>query len=419
MKSYFCLLPDFLKKRREKLASLMKPNSIAILLPEEHQPKSADATFPYFQNTNLYYLTGIPLPDTYLILYPQHPDPYKREILFTKFPDPKTLTWDMIPPTLDEISKISGIKNVNYSHNFSSILHELILRADYVYLSFNEHYRKDPRKILPSERMTKKIIENYPQVQIERLSPLLTSLRIQKTPEEISLIKKAIEISEMAYKKLLKEVHHMTSENEVEGFLYYQIMREGASNWAFEPIIASGINSTILHYSLNNSSLIGETLLLVDFGVSFNYYNSDITRCIFLKEPSNFQKKVFDAVLEVHNNILSNIKVGVSIMDLTNMAKQLTAEKLYELGLMSKSEFANKEEREKITEKYFPHKIGHYLGLDVHDVGDIYAGIPENSVITCEPGIYIREKSIGIRIENDILVKKDSIENLSANIPIF
>ncbi len=419
MRLYYSFLPDIFKRRREEIKKHIEPGSLVVICPEKHRGSTADATFKYEPNRNLFYLTGLTLPDTYLFLFPDHPDKTRRELLLTKYPDEKTLTWDMTLPTLDEISKITGVENVDYSTKFWSILHEMVVMCERIYLNFNEHTRRDPSERLPSEEIAFSIMQRYPYVEVKRIYPILEKMRRIKSPPEIELIRKAIDISQIAFNELIENSSKIRSEAEVEGLLYYAGLRECADGFAFPPIIASDLNSCILHYSLNNQTLVNKNLLLVDYGFSFYLYNSDITRVIFLKTPSRRQQAIYEAVLDIHNEVIKNIKPGKSLIELTEISKELAAEHLFKLSLITPSEYHDKKLRRSITEKYYPHKVGHYLGLDVHDVGDLYETLAPGCVITCEPGLYIREENTGVRIENDILITEDGCEILSASIPYF
>jgi len=419
MKGQFFVSAEEFKGRRNALYGMMPPNSVAVVCPSLHVPSSADALFPYRQNPNLFYLTGVPFPDTYLIMYPDHPDPDMQEILLVKYPDEKTLIWDMSLPSLEEYSKISGIKNVQYSTNLFVILNSVVPRASYLFLEFNEHTRATREIPTPSEILASKISQKFPFMEVKRLTPLISKLRVSKSEAEIQLIQKAVSIASSAYAALIKELPNLASEREVEGYLYYQCLRNGADGFAFPPIIASDINSTILHYSLNNQPLNDKTLLLIDFGASFTYYNSDITRCLFLKEPTKRHIQVYKAVKEIHDVVISHIRQGISLWELNAIARKHCGEKLFELQLISRDEKNDSYILNKKINQYFPHKVGHYLGIDVHDVGDLYEPLPYHAVITCEPGIYIREEKIGIRLESDVLVENSTPIILSSDIPFL
>ena len=418
MKRPLALTSEFFKGRRDAFIKNMKPNSIAIFHSGDVFHKSADANFSFFQNPDTFYLTGIDQEESVLILYPDAPNPLWKEALFIRETSEHIKVWEGFKYTLNEAKTISGITSIQWNKSVESTFRTMMHYADHVYINLNEHDRASYDGDYMDLRKLRAIQRDFPAHKYERSAPIMAKMRMTKTEEEIQTMQLAADITSQTFVKLLKEMKHFTSEHEVEAYILYEFHKNKAIQ-AYNSIIASGQNSCILHYNDNNRPLIKGDILLMDFGCSYSNYASDLSRTIPVGgQFSPRQKQIYTATLDVFKAAKAIANTSLSLMEWNTEGKKLMEEKLIEIGLLDKTEVKNQDPNNPLYRKYFPHGLGHYLGLDVHDIGNQYLKMPENSVITNEPGIYIWSENLGIRIENDLVVKSNGVFDLMENCPI-
>jgi Xaa-Pro aminopeptidase len=405
---------------RKRFVEKMQNNSLAILTSNDVMPNNADDVMGFAQNNDLFYLCGIEQDETILVLYPDAFKEENRAILFVKEVSEHTLIWDGDFLTKEKVSAISGIKTVKWIHEFEKTIQLFAFEADKIYLGHNEHIKRVTSEMnTRQDRMIQWCKQKYPLHQYERVAKITRELRPIKSDEEIALIRKAVSISVKGFKSLLTAVKPDVKEYELEAELAYQYIKNGGNRHAFKPIIASGKNACALHYNTNDSVCKEGEMILVDFGVCYANYNSDTTRCVPVNGKfSARQKEVYESVLHCLKEGSKLLKPGILSKDYElQMAKLIEAE-LIKLRLISSEDIANQDPENPMYKKYFMHGTAHHLGLDVHDVGLYSRPFEKGMVLTCEPGIYIREEGIGCRLENDYLLTEDGNINLSEEMPI-
>jgi Xaa-Pro aminopeptidase len=407
-------------ENRKRFSKKMNPNSLAILVSNDVMPNNADDVMGFAQNNDLFYLTGIDQDETILVLYP---DAYKEEnraILFVKEVSEHTKLWDGDFLTKEEVSAISGIKNVKWVHEFEKTLQLFAFEADTFYLGHNEHIKRVTSEMTTrQDRMIQWCKEKYPLHQYDRAAKITRELRPIKSEEEIELIKKAVAISIKGFKGLLTAIKPNIKEFELEAELTYELIKNGATRHAFKPIVAAGKNACALHYNSNDSVCKDNEMVLVDFGVCYANYNSDTTRCVPVNGVfSPRQREVYSSVLHCLKEGSKLLKPGVKHSDYEKQMANLIEVELIKLGLITKEDIANQNPDSPAYKKYFMHGTAHHLGLDVHDLGLYSRDLEKGMVLTCEPGIYILEEGIGCRLENDYLITDDGNINLSEALPI-
>ncbi|MEJ5272547.1 MAG: aminopeptidase P family protein [Spirochaetota bacterium] len=409
---------NFFIQNRINLAKQLLPNSLAILNSNDLLPTNADGTYPFIQNTDLFYLTGINQEETLLLLYPDHPDEKFREILFITETNPQIETWHGKKLNKDEAKELSGIESVYWTNELDSILNSLVLRSENIYINLNEHSRASIEIQSRDYRFFIDLKSKYPLHNYKRLAPLIYNLRMIKSSEEIEKLNVAIDITEKGFRRVLSYLKPGVWEYEVEAEFAYEFIKNGA-RFAYNPIIASGAGACVLHYEKNDEICRDGDLLLLDVGASFAYYNADMTRTIPINGKfTSRQKEVYKSVLKVMKDTINEMKPGKKLKEIQQFTENAIGEQLLNLGLINKQEYNDNDKRKQIIKKYFPHGVSHFLGLDVHDVGELNPTLKSGMVFTCEPGIYIKEEGIGIRLENDILITDDGNIDLMAKIPI-
>ena len=407
-------------ENRKRFADKMQANSLAILTSNDVMPNNADDVMGFAQNNDLFYLSGIEQDETILVLYPEAFKEENRAILFVKEVNEQTLIWEGDFLTKEQVTAISGMKNVKWIHEFEKTLQLFAFESDVFYLGHNEHIKRVTSEIKTrQDRMIDWCKEKYPLHKYDRVAKITRDLRPIKSSEEIDLIKKAVEISIKGFEGILKTIRPNIKEYELEAELAHAYIKNGATRHAFKPIVASGKNACALHYNTNDSVCKDNEMVLIDFGVCYANYNSDTTRCVPVNGIfSSRQKEVYESVLYCLKEGSKLLKPGVLSKDYElQMAKLIEAE-LVKLGLITKEEIANQNPDNPAYKKYFMHGTAHHLGLDVHDVGLYSRPFEKGMVLTCEPGIYIREEGIGCRLENDYLLTDDGNINLSEALPI-
>lgn len=408
------------ENNRKRFIAKMQNNSLAILTSNDVMPNNADDVMGFAQNNDLFYLSGIEQDETILVLYPDAFKEENRAILFVKEVSEQTLIWDGDFLSKEKVSAISGIKNVKWIHEFEKTIQLFAFEADTIYLGHNEHIKRITSEMnTRQDRMIQWCKQKYPLHHYERVAKITRDLRPIKSDEEVDLIRKAISISVKGFKGLLKAVKPEVKEYELEAELAYQYIKNGGNRHAFKPIVASGKNACALHYNTNDSVCKDGEMILVDFGVCYANYNSDITRCLPVNGKfSARQREVYESVLYCLKEGSKFLKPGVLSKDYELQMANLIEAELVKLKLITLEEIASQDPEKPAYKKYFMHGTAHYLGLDVHDVGLYSKPFEKGMVLTCEPGIYIREEGIGCRLENDYLLTENGNINLSEEIPI-
>ncbi len=407
------------KNNRARLAKLMKSNSVAIFYSADLYPRNGDQYFKYRQQSDMFYLTGIEQEKTILMIAPEFFNEKFREALFILKPDKKLEKWEGHKLTIEEAREISGIENVFFEEDFEVSLREVLLDSKKVYLNTNEYvkfFTEVPERNL---RMARKLKEDYPLHKYERVAPLMKKLRQIKSEPEVDLIREACLITGKAFDKVLTGIKPGMMEYEVEAIITGEFIRNGASGHGYDPIVASGFNACMLHYTDNDNVCKDGDLVLMDIGAEYANYSADMTRTIPVNGKfSERQKDCYNAVLDVFKQAKQMLVPGNTIDKVNKAVNKLMEQKMIDLGLFTKEEVEKQNPDNPLYLKYFMHGISHPLGLDVHDVGSKYEPFKPGMVVTCEPGLYIEEENIGIRIENDILITENGPVDLMIDIPI-
>lgn len=409
------------KAARARLTKKLPPKSLVILHANDVFPTNADGTLPFFQNSDLYYLSGINQEETILIMFPDAADPKMRELLFLRETNEMIAIWEGDRLTKEQASQLSGIplSSIHWLDQFDRVLHALMGMANQVFLLTNEHARAVVEVDTRNMRFIRRCQREYPLHRYERLAPLLQDLRIIKAPAEIATIKQAITVTDSAFRRVLSFVQPGVTENEVEAEIIHEFVRRGSQGHAFSPIIASGKNACVLHYTQNRAVCQDGDLLLLDFGARFGCYHADLTRTIPVSgRYTKRQRDVYNAVLRVHKGARKLLKPGVLLKTYQEQVGLLMQEELIKLKLLDAAAVKKQDKERPLYRKYFMHGTSHHLGLDVHDVGDTGRRLAPGMVLTVEPGIYIREENIGIRIENDVVITRTGNTDLMPKIPI-
>ncbi len=406
-------------ENRKRFSAKLKPNSIAVLNSNDIMPTSADGVRSFIQNTDIFYLSGIDQEESILVIFPEAGEEKHKEILFVKETNEKILIWEGRKYSKEEATAVSGIQTVYWTEEFKKIFRPLVLEAEQIYLNTNEHLRADVTVETRDDRFLKQCKRLYPLHNYKRLAPIMHDLRAVKSDIEIELIKQASKITEDTFHRLLGFIRPGVWEFEIEAEIYHEFLANRSRGPAYPSIIASGPNTCILHYIQNNRQCKDGDLLLMDFGAEYANYASDVTRTVPVNGKfTERQKQVYQAVLRVQKAAIQMLKPGNTLEEYHKEVGQLMEAELVGLGLLDSKKVKNQNQDSPLYKEYFMHATSHHLGLDVHDLGNRYRKFEEGMVFTCEPGIYIKEENIGIRLENDILLSKNGPVDLTGNIAI-
>lgn len=406
-------------KNRKKFIDKMEDNSIAFFNSNDNYPVSADTTLPFEQHRDLFYLSGINQEETVLLLFKKSNQEFK-EILFLTKPNDLLTHWEGARLDRKKTLSISGIHNIHWLNELDNIISALMKEVKILYLNKNEHYRAKVETQTREERFNNWITKEYPSKETKGCNIILQVLRSIKEPIEIQLIQKACDITELGFRRILNFVKPGVWEYEIEAEFSHEFLRNKSKKFAYSPIIASGINSNILHYIKNNNQCREGDVLLLDVGAEYANYSSDMTRTIPVSGKfTKRQKAVYNSVLLVKNEATKLLRPGLLWKEhYAEVGKIMTSE-LLKLGLLSKNDVQNQTKENPAFKKYFTHGVSHHLGLDTHDYGDLSRPIEKNMVFTVEPGIYVQEENFGIRLEDDVVVQENADPiNLMKNIPI-
>jgi Xaa-Pro aminopeptidase len=416
---YLPLNPLIFSQNRQRFIKEMQPDSIAIFVSNDEIPSNGDALYPFKQNSDLYWLTGIVQEDTMLVLFPDHPDPKYREVLMLVRPNELKEKWDGRRLRAEEGKKISGIGTVVWLDTSDALLQVWIHLAKNIYLDSNENDRKASLLQTREYRFAEETKNRYPLHQYLRAAVILKVLRAVKTAEEVVVIQQAIDITANAFLRVMKFIRPGVFEYEVEAEIQHSFLSQRATGPAYGSILASGENACTLHYVSNNQECKDGDLMLMDFGADYGGYNADLTRTIPVNGKfSKRQKQVYNACLHLHNYAKSLLKPGITINAYHILVGKEADIVLQKIGLLTKSDVKNSTPENPAYWKYLFHGISHHLGIDVHDLGPRAEPLKTGMVLTVEPGIYIPEEKMGVRIENNIWLTKTGSKDLMKDIPI-
>ena len=409
---------ELFRLNRANLKKLLPPNALAAVNANDILPVNGDAVLLLQQNSDLFYLTGIEQEESLLLLYPDAHEPKHREILLLRQPNPLLETWEGHKLTKEEARAISGVEQVQWLPDFPALFHRLMCECSQVWLNSNEHKRAHVVVESRDARFIKEVRERYPLHDYRRLAPLMHRLRAVKSDAEIALLRQACAITGAGFRRVCRFVKPGVNEMEVEAEFSREFLRRGG-RFAYNPIIASGLNACALHYVQNDQPCRKGELLLLDVGASYANYNADMTRTIPVSGRfTRRQKQVYNAVLRVLRAVSRAAAPGKLSRDLQTEADQFVEKELVDLGLLTLAEIKKQDPEDKAFRKYFMHGVGHPLGLDVHDLALTVEPIQPGWVLTVEPAIYIREEGFGVRLENNILVREGGNVDLMEKIPI-
>src|SRR5688572_5689645 len=406
---------------RKRLLKELKPQSLVAVNANDIMPTNSDGTMRFRQNSDLFYLTGVDQEETILILCPDFPDKKYREVLFLRETNEHIATWEGHKLTKDEARTLTGIETVLWLSEFWKLFNTMMVMGDtqFVYLNTNDHYRAESSVTTREMRFVKTCMERHPLHAYERLAPIMHKLRSVKSKVEIDLLQQACDITERAFRRVLKFVKPGVTENEIEAEFIHEFLKSGSRGFAYEPIVASGKNSCVLHYIENDKPCQDGDMLLLDVGAEYANYNADMTRSIPVNGRfSKRQKEVYNAVLQVHRETVKLLKPGIKYFEYHKEVQKIMERELIGLKLIDKKDVKNQDPSRPLFMKYFMHGTGHQLGLDVHDVGNMYHKMQVGQVWTVEPGIYIRDEGLGIRIENNVVIQREGVLDLMKNTPI-
>ena len=398
----------------------MKKNSFAVFNSNDIYPIGADSTFPFEQHRDIFYLTGIDQEETILLLSPQDKEIKNREILFVKETNKNIQIWEGPKLSKEDARSISGIEKILWLNEFEPTLKEITSQNNGIYLNKNEHYRNNSETQTREDRFISKFKKEYPTHSVYRSNPILQHIRSIKDPLEINQIKKACDITEMGFRRILKFIKPGIWEYEIEAELLHEFISNRSKGFAYSPIIASGKNANILHYIKNNSQCKSGELILIDSAAEYGNYCSDLTRTIPVSgRYSVRQKAIYNAVLNVKREATTLLTPGNLWKEYHEEVGKIMTAELLKLGLLDKNDVRKQDPKNPAYKKYFMHGTSHHIGLDTHDYGLLNEPFEPNMVFTVEPGIYLPDEGFGIRIEDVVVVQEsgDPI-NLMKNIPI-
>lgn len=411
--------PELFLYNRKNFVKKMKQGSLAIFHSNDEMPRNGDQDFPFRQHSDFFYLTGIDQAKSILMLFPDCPLPKYREALFLKESNELMAIWYGKKYSKDEAENISGIKNVFWLDNFDAALKEVMSLCENVYLNINENPRFTSPVVYPDLRFALDLKSKYPTHNYKRSAPIVSKLRMVKSDIEIGLIKQAIEITAKGFDRLLKFVKPGVMEYEVEAEITCEFIRNKANGHAYYPIVASGAGACVLHYVENNKVCKNGDLLLLDFGAEYANYAGDLSRTLPINGKfSKRQKEVYNSCLNVMKAAKKLMVSGTSIEKYHALVCKIMEKELIKIGLFTEKDVKNQDPAKPLYMKYFMHGTSHFMGMDVHDVGTKQDIFKPGMLFSCEPGIYIQEEGLGIRIENDILITKKGNIDLMTHIPV-
>lgn len=416
---YTPLSSELYIQNRKQFTSQMKSNALAVFNSNDIMPTNADGTMVFRQNNDILSLSGIDQEESILVMFPDFYDKAYAEILFLKETNENIAIWEGHKYTKEEAKSTSGVQNIMWLSQFESVFNTLMAEAEYVYLNTNEHIRAVVDVQTRDRRFIDWCRDKYPLHKYERSAPIMHEIRAVKSEIEIEALQIACDITEKGFRRVAAFVKPGVTEYEIEAEYLHEFVRNKSRGFAYTPIVASGASACVLHYIDNNQECKDGDVLLMDVGAEYGNYNADMTRCLPVSGRfTDRQKAVYNAVLRVKDEATKMLRPGNVIPEYHKEVGKLMEKELIGLGLIDSTDVKNQNQSSPAYKKYFMHGTSHHLGLDVHDVPNIYKPMKEGMVFTVEPGIYIPEESLGIRLENDVVITKDGTFDLMRNIPI-
>jgi Xaa-Pro aminopeptidase len=416
---YTALDSALFKHNRKRFCSEMKPGTLAIFNSNDLMPRTGDQFFPFRQNAGVYYLSGIDQEETTLLLFPDCPREGHQEVLLIKRTNEHIAVWEGHKYTKEEAAAASGIEKVYFLDEAEAVLNEMILLSEGIYLNINENDRYLSPVQSGELRFAQYIQSRYPAHTLHRAQPILKRLQTVKSHWEVEAIQHCVDVTGKAFQRVLDFVKPGVWEYEVEAEIIHEFIRNRMTGHAYTPIIASGKNACVLHYIENKEQCKDGDVLLMDFGCEYANYNSDLTRSIPVNGRfTDRQRAVYNAVLRVMKEAKAMLVPGTTLIEYNEEVGKIMTNELLGLGLISREDVKNETKDKPAYKKYFMHGTSHHLGLDVHDIMHRYAKFEAGNVFTCEPGIYIPEENLGIRLENDLVITPNGPIDLFKNIPI-
>lgn len=416
---YLPLNPEIFVQNRQRFVRQMQKNSIAIFVSNDEVPSNGDAIYSFKQNSDLFWLSGVTQEDSMVILFPDNPDPKYREVLVLVRPNELKEKWDGKRLRVKEAQETSGIKTIVWLDSIDGLLQPWIHLADNVYLDSNENDRKASLVRSRDYRFIDEMKSRYPLHNFLRAAKIMKELRAVKTALEVEVMKKAMDITDVTFRRLLKFIKPGVMEYEIEAEIFHSFLSQRATGPAYGSIIASGDRARTLHYVSNSEECKDGELILMDFGAEYGGYCADLTRTVPVNGKfTRRQKTVYNACLNLHNYCRSILKPGITIVDYTDKVGEEATQQFLKIGLIKKSDVKNEDPENRAYRKYLYHGISHHLGVDVHDLGTKTEPVKAGMVFTIEPGIYIEEEQMGVRIENNFWITRNGSVDLMKNIPI-
>ena len=411
--------PELFIENRKRFIAKMQGNAIAIFNSNDEMPLNGDAIYPFVQNADLYWLSGISQEDTMVVLFPQHPDPQYREVLVLTRPNELREKWNGFRLRKNEAENISGMKTIIWLDELDALLQVWVHLAEIIYLNSNENDRKATDIPTRDYRFIKQMKKRYPLHEYRRSAAIMREIRAIKTAYEVEVMQKAIDITDHTFRRLLGFIKPGVMEYEIEAEIWHSFLSQRADGPAYGSILASGDNARILHYVNNNQQCKDGDLILMDFGADYAHYAADLTRTVPVNGKfSRRQRTVYNACLDLHRYCASILKPGITINKYHEKVGDKATEIFQRIGLLKKKDIKNEDPANRAYRKYLYHGISHHLGLDVHDLGTKTDPLKSGMLLTVEPGIYIEDEQMGVRIENNIWLTKNGNVDLMKNIPI-
>lgn len=405
---------------RKRFAEKMEGHSVAIFNSNDIYPISADSTMPFQQHRDILHLSGVDQEESVLVIFPTARNEKHREVLFLKETNDHIAVWEGEKLTKERAFEVSGIQTVYWLDQLDVILKQMLSDADSIYINTNSHLRANTETETREDRFTKSLLEKYPAHQVRKSAPIMHTIRAIKHPLELELMQKACDITEKGFRRLLSFVKPGVWEYELEAELMHEFLRNRSKGFAYTPIIASGPNANVLHYIENNLECKSGDVILFDIAAEYANYASDMSRCIPVDGRfTDRQKQVYNAVLHVKKEAEKMLVPGTMLSEYQSEVGLIMQDQLVKLGLIDQTDIKNQKPEWPAYKKYFMHGTSHFIGLDTHDVGHWDRPIEAGMVFTCEPGIYIQEEGLGIRLEDDLVIQETGGPfNLMRNIPI-
>ena len=417
---YHPIPPTVYKQNRIRFACALQPKSLAVFNSNDIYPISADSTLPFQQHRDIFYLSGIDQEESILVIFPDAFEEKHREVLFVRETNEHIAVWEGAKLTKTQAREQSGIQTVYWLKEFDRIFRELSAQCNCFYFNTNEHYRQAVETQTREDRFIDWCKKTYPAHSVGKSNPILQQLRSVKSPEEIEQIQQACNITEKGFRRILSFIKPEVWEYEIEAEFAHEFIRNRSKGFAYTPIIATGKNANVLHYTENNKQCQKGDLVLMDVAAEYGNYSSDMTRTVPVSGKfTPRQKEVYESVLRVKKEATQLLKPGVFWKEFHLDVGKLMTSELVKLGLLDKADLQNESAEKPAYKKYFMHGTAHHMGLDTHDYGLLHLSMEPNMVFTVEPGIYIPEEGFGVRLEDDVVIQADGDPlNLMDSIPI-